>query len=681
MMSLNISTKKFFLILSGFALILSLISFYSTLDVPLSPEDLSVYLGYFYFTGDYNIPHCFYWNSFGVLPGEFVYKYGFDIDDIGGAYRPLTTVVFALNFILSGFNPITYHITNIILHLLVSISVGYLVYLMSRKHGLAAFAAIFFLMNPLHTEQTIVIIQVSDILCTLFYTTGFIFFWHYMESEKRKFLLYAIISYIFSIMGKEMSVTFPLILSISYPLLFRKLQFKIGYIKEGIKKLGWFWVILFCYLLFRIIIFGSVGGYPGIYASHDNPESPHLKIGWFVIDNVAEGINKLFLIPGNLLPSRYLWLVLLIIPLFLKLPRILKVSILWIFISIAPISNLYLMSWYLYLPSVGFTAAVTITIGLLWNQFFKDPKQVNRRSPLKPYFIIPLIAMNIGLFTLFFIRIQNKIEKYRIATEYSYNITDEFKEIKPEFPKGSKIYLIVNSMDRTDGNIDYNPALQFVMRIAYDDLYMNLLPIPLNLESDYFIELNKAAILDMSTISIDYKTFFFDYTNWNLELRNDILENFNLKNEIQRNPISENTLFSWDFTSENQFNSWKIHPKKLSLLSSKGHIMTVSTHKQIDLRSPFDNFDSVFVNKVSVSLNFKTQNPVKAYLYWKNKGDLDFSEYKKRTLTINPEPGYNVIEFPVAKDISWIIDRDVSELRLLFSEEIKELIIKSIELN
>ena len=51
-------------------------------------------------------------------------------------------------------------------------------------------------------------------------------------------------------------------------------------------------------------------------------------------------------------------------------------------------------------------------------------------------------------------------------------------------------------MRETKGKIDYNPALQFVMKIAYDDLYLNLIPIPLNLESDYFLELICGGPLD-----------------------------------------------------------------------------------------------------------------------------------------------------------------------------------------
>jgi len=686
-MALNKSTTKFFLILAGFATLLALITFYPTLDVPLSPEDLSVYLGYFYFTGDYNIPKCFYWNSFGVLPGEFVYKFGFDIKDIGGSYRPLTTLVFALNFIISGFNPATYHITNILLHLITSILVGYLVFLMTRRYSLSAFASIFFLMNPLHAEQTIVIIQVSDILCTLFYTLGFIFFYHYIQSEKKKFLTLAIISFLLSIMGKEMCVTFPLMLTISYPLLFKKVTFKLDYLRNVIKKVGLFWVVLIAYLIFRILIFGSIGGYPGIYASHDNPISPHTKFGWFVIYNIAEGINKLFLIPGELLPSRYMWLTILILSLFLPIPRRIKFSVLWIFVSVAPIANLYLMPWYLYLPSVGFTAAIAMSIGVIIDLFPKtagaEPSEKEGFQPIRlaknPVLIIFFI-LSVGLFFLFHGRIWKKIEKFRKTAEYSYIVKDQFKKLQPDFPKGSNIYFIVNSMTNTGDKIDYNPALQYVMRIAYNDLHLNLIPIPLDTEFEYFLELNKAAILDITTIKIDDKTYFFDYTNWKLTRRDDILDGLKLKEELKKSKNPDAPIFFWDFDATGQYTPWKTYPEGVSLASTGGVAVPGASNKPIDIRSSFETFDSIFVDEVVITLKIESPNPSQAYLYWKNEDDKDYSENKKRTFTINPGNDFSTIPIPVIKDISWLMDRDVKELRLLFPPPIHKVTIKRIQL-
>ena len=96
-----------------------------------------------------------YW---GTLGGEsFVY------------YRPLTVLTHCLDTNLWGYSPVGHHLTNIVLHTLVTLLVfAFFLQLLPGRPLLCCGAAMLFGLHPIHTHSVIYVVGRTDVLATLF---------------------------------------------------------------------------------------------------------------------------------------------------------------------------------------------------------------------------------------------------------------------------------------------------------------------------------------------------------------------------------------------------------------------------------------------------------------------------------------------------------------------------------
>ncbi|MDA0745365.1 MAG: glycosyltransferase family 39 protein [bacterium] len=89
----------------------------------------------------------------------------------GGYYRPVVSALLRLEFLLVGFAPLLYHITNVLIHCLCAL----LVYRLAQRlfpnapPATAWTALLFFLVLPIHTDVIFWIVARTDSVCTLFY--------------------------------------------------------------------------------------------------------------------------------------------------------------------------------------------------------------------------------------------------------------------------------------------------------------------------------------------------------------------------------------------------------------------------------------------------------------------------------------------------------------------------------
>jgi tetratricopeptide (TPR) repeat protein len=128
-------------------------------------------------------------------------------------YHPLTTLSWALEYHLFGLNASVYHITNLAFHLLNTILVFRLIFLITRKLEVSAIVALFFAIHPLHVETVSFISQRKDVLYTCFYLASLIIYVRYIREDRRSaFLIMSFLFFLCSILCKSMAVTLPVVL-------------------------------------------------------------------------------------------------------------------------------------------------------------------------------------------------------------------------------------------------------------------------------------------------------------------------------------------------------------------------------------------------------------------------------------------------------------------------------------
>lgn len=135
--------------------------------------------------------------------------------------RPLLTLGFWLNFKLSNFDPLSYHVVNMLLHICNSVVVGLIIRKVLKfarieselASTLSVFAALVFLLHPLQTESVAYISGRSECQSFLLFSTAFVAFL-YSQSTLRTLGTALIVSLLFSLacLTKEHAVVLPLLL-------------------------------------------------------------------------------------------------------------------------------------------------------------------------------------------------------------------------------------------------------------------------------------------------------------------------------------------------------------------------------------------------------------------------------------------------------------------------------------
>ena len=136
----------------------------------------------------------------------------------GKVNLPLTRLSLSLNHAVSGFDPWSYHLVNIMLHLLNTTLVYTLVRQVSKAlkgdkgEEVALITAAFFGLHPLHVESVAWVAERKDVLYTAFFLGSLIYYLRYVLQEKGGLFFLSLILFFFSLLSKAQAVTLPLIL-------------------------------------------------------------------------------------------------------------------------------------------------------------------------------------------------------------------------------------------------------------------------------------------------------------------------------------------------------------------------------------------------------------------------------------------------------------------------------------
>ncbi len=129
-----------------------------------------------------------------------------------GLYHPLVNLSWALEYHFAGLAPFVYHLDNLLLHLVNVVLVYALIALLGGGPWLAAGAALFFGLHPLHVESVAWVAERKDLLYTAFFLSGLIAYLCVRRTGRRWLYGTALVFYLLALGAKVMAVSFPLVL-------------------------------------------------------------------------------------------------------------------------------------------------------------------------------------------------------------------------------------------------------------------------------------------------------------------------------------------------------------------------------------------------------------------------------------------------------------------------------------
>lgn len=308
-----------------------------------------------------------------------------------GNYHPLAMLSLSVDYQIGGENAEgeihawIYHFTNILLHIINSLLVFWLVFLLIKRFDIAFVAGLLFGVNTLHVESVAWVSERKDVLYALFFIASLIAYLYYLDKKQIKFYFLSLLLFILSLLSKGQAVSLAVSLLAVDFLFERKLLDK----KVILEKIPYFILAL----IFGIIaIYAQKEG----NALHGEESYAFYKRIAFAGYAFSQYIIKLF-IPNNLsaiypypdiinktVPAYY-WLFLIpslltvyLFFYFLKRNKVYAFAIAFFIINIVlllqliPVGSAIMADRYAYIPSIGFFIFLSYA---LFQQIDKTPKQ------------------------------------------------------------------------------------------------------------------------------------------------------------------------------------------------------------------------------------------------------------------------------------------------------------------
>ncbi|MBU0478119.1 tetratricopeptide repeat protein [bacterium] len=308
-------------------------------------------------------PYIKSWKHIGDIFTSFLYH---KTGEGGIFYRPIVSLSFLIDYSIWKENPVGYHLTNLLLHILNAILLYKIILYMFKERKMALFTALLFLVHPIHTEAITYISGRADPIVTLFMLSALLLFITYAPQNKFWGIFCAIIFYILALLTKEYAIVFILLLG-TYGLCF----------KPKIKS--WHYLIFFAISLsYGLVRLALLKNETGVFLFKQNMNMSHLLL---IISRSFTEYLRLLLFPINLHYQRELHvpssiftpigILSIAIPLafilfaiiFRKKKPVLFGSI-WFMVGLIPYQsalqlNAAVAEHWLYFPSMGFFLVVS----------------------------------------------------------------------------------------------------------------------------------------------------------------------------------------------------------------------------------------------------------------------------------------------------------------------------------
>lgn len=460
-----------------------------------------------------------YIKSWSNLPLLFNSELRVFSSDLSNYFRPIQSLTYLFDYTFWKLNPIGYHLTNILLHLLVTFLLFKTIEIISKNKQIALLTSLLFLVHPMHTEVNSYISGRADSLAAVFLLVSFLFYNKYWNESVKKikqivWFFCSVIFFVLGLLSKEIALVYPVFL-----LLYEKLILRKEKKKACLSHIIFFFLVLF-YTALRLTKLNFLSQHGVSLLNSPVP---------FFFRLLAAGKTvliylKIIFFPVNLHLLRSVTHInqVLSIEAFVSILALLLMTVggiklyrhskqlffyyIWFFVFLSPALDLFpigasLAEHFLYLPSMGFFAIISTVAVKTMN--VQQPSLVNLKVMTRTGFVLVIALFSIATYN------QNKVWKNKIVL-YNYHLRfvpdsevlhnnlgaeylnlglrdraeEEFKQsivINPKYAYAynnlGNVAVIKNELEKALGFFKQVAALRPDLAVSYDNLgniYMKL---------------------------------------------------------------------------------------------------------------------------------------------------------------------------------------------------------------
>jgi protein O-mannosyl-transferase len=358
---MDLSTRKTLLIQITLIIILGFSIYANSFSNKFIWDDEFLVKDNVYIKSWVNVPH-FFTGTIGMGAGRE-----------GPCYRPLQMLTFIFDHSIWRLNVFGYHLTNVLLHILVTLTIYWLVYILYNRRALSFLTSILFMVHPIHTETVDYISGRADSLSALFVILCLICYIKQSFQRKTTTFVLIILTALAAMLSKEAGLIV-LILLFLYSYTFKK--------KILTREFVFVLIISLAYLTVRSFVIRSMS-FPVVPPGVVFQRIPgfcvavikYLGLLFLPFNLHMEYGNKLFSFRNFGAMGGITVLLVLLAYAFKKREKssVPPFAIYWFFIALLPVSNLYPINAYmaehwLYLPSLGFFLILSYWLILLYKE-------------------------------------------------------------------------------------------------------------------------------------------------------------------------------------------------------------------------------------------------------------------------------------------------------------------------
>lgn len=282
-------------------------------------------------------------------------------------YRPLQGLQFFIEYQLLGGNSNAYHAVNMAYHAINVLLLYALAWRVSKKWLIGTVAALFYATFGVYVSG-VTWIGIVEPLLGVFYLSSILFWWLYLENNRRRFYLLALVSMVLALMAKQTALTLPIIFFLIDRLLMRQVISLNSLIRRYIP-------FAFVTALFALLQY--VAPTTAVFTGQFG-----WKLGASMLSILWEYMTLLF-VPWGVFPSidlnpptvgnimTYAWsalaLILLAVTVWRSKSRLLLVLAIFTLITLVPVLPFpFLEHRYVYLPILS----IAIILGLIFQRIY-----------------------------------------------------------------------------------------------------------------------------------------------------------------------------------------------------------------------------------------------------------------------------------------------------------------------
>ena len=133
-------------------------------------------------------------------------------DFVNSNWHPVTVLSLAIDFVISGGDPLYFHITNTFIHIANAMMVFLVFSKLSNNRVVALLTTILFIVHPLNVETVVWISERKGLLSTFFALYSIYFYIKYKEDLFLRNKIISIILFMLSLLSKPTTATIPVVL-------------------------------------------------------------------------------------------------------------------------------------------------------------------------------------------------------------------------------------------------------------------------------------------------------------------------------------------------------------------------------------------------------------------------------------------------------------------------------------